>query len=124
MSALNDQYIFLPVLACLGPVYKLYYVYGCKRWRTNRSELAAQNFFSRSYGKSKQRNISETIDFFRHSLWNIKYFFSFTLKLITVMNQPAPAHPYRSLTGYFSVCSEYTNLKFYRCMDTGFKIVV
>ena len=45
----------------------------CQRRVANRSELAVESFFPQSYGKSKQRNISEAINFldFDHGTRNI-----------------------------------------------------
>ena len=56
-----------------------------------KSNLAVERFFPQSYGKSKQRYISETIDFFfQYNLWNKKRIF-LTILSISVMNQPGQA---------------------------------
>ena len=84
-------------------------IYYCKRREAKRSDLAVESFFPQSYWTFKQRDISETIEFFNVAYRTKMFLFD---HLIDLMNWPGPAQPYHSLTGYFSVSVNYTNMKF------------
>ena len=87
-------------------------IVNCELPEVKRCELTVERFFPQSNRTFKQRDISETVDFFDIAHGGKIFLFDHITFFRDEPTRLGPTLSYRSLTAYFSVNSKDINLNF------------